>query len=276
MTKFLVVGDVHGDLNFAMSMCHKALSAGIDTIYQVGDFGLWDHYDSGVRFLDRLNTKSEECHVTWYWVPGNHENYDSLAAHRAVNGLDERGFVIIRDRIRCTDKVLFWDHDGLTFGACGGAVSIDRDQRVIGSSYWPQEETTMEDVTMFARGAKRYFNVVDVLLTHDSTTSLPEWAGFYKHDIVSHRNRQAIDMVYREANAAIAFHGHYHRHLAYSHKDTPVIGLSCNPEAARMWGGGNDAYAIVEFKWDEEHNAMVYDVAVPGKLPNDSMKHYTI
>ncbi len=246
MTKFMVVGDTHGNTNFAYSMCHNAKNNGIDTIYQVGDFGLWDHAPDGVKYLDNLNRESEKCGVTWYWVPGNHENYDSLAAHRATNGLDERGFVKIRDRILSTDKALVWTHDGIVFGAVGGAVSIDRAYRIEGKSWWPQENTTMDDVTLFRSQVKSVFNSVDVLLTHDSPTTLPEWPGFVKDDVLSQRNREAMDMVYESANAVVAFHGHYHKHLAYKFRDTAVIGLSCDDDGAGHWGGDLRSYAIVE------------------------------
>lgn len=268
MTKFAVVGDVHGNINFANSMCHKAMNAGIDTIYQVGDFGLWDHYDDGIKFLNNLNRKAVECGVMWYWVPGNHENYDSLAVHRAQDGgLDERGFVVIRSNIRSTDKVLTWDHDGLAFGAVGGAVSIDRHYRVLGKSWWPQETTTMDDVTEFQRQMLKYSNTLDVLLTHDSPTTLPSWDGFIKDDALSERNRQAMDMVYTAANAQIAFHGHYHRHLAYKFNETAVIGLSCDPDGAGHWGGDLRNYAIVEVSPSLYGHDYEVDVFARGDQP---------
>lgn len=279
MTKFMVVGDTHGNTNFAYSMCHKAMNAKIDTIYQVGDFGLWDHVPDGVKYLDNLNRKSEECGVTWHWVPGNHENYDRLAVHRAVNGLDERGFVKIRDRILSTDKALVWTHDGLVFGAVGGAVSIDRNYRVLGRSYWEQERTTMEDVTVFKNQIKHVYNSVDVLLTHDSPTTLPTWPGFVKDDWASERNRQAMDMVYGAAHAAVAFHGHYHKHLAYKFEDTAVIGLSCDDEGAGHWGGDLRSYAIVDAKVRTEAGISVgteFDIKVFDRSNVHGTKSYLV
>jgi predicted phosphodiesterase len=255
-SKFLVVGDVHGNTMWATSLCYFAAKNGIDTIYQVGDFGLWDHQREGVAFLNRLNKESVKCGVNWYWVPGNHENYDSLAIHRAQGGgIDDRGFVVLRSNIRSTDKALVWTHEGLTFGAVGGAVSIDRDHRTEGRSWWPQEATTPDDISLFRDMLGD--NRVDVLLTHDSPTNLPVWNGFVKDDVASENNRHMMNMAYDEADATVAFHGHYHRHLAYTYNSTAVVGLSCDPSGSAFWGGDGRSFAIVSY--DGDYSVDVYE-----------------
>lgn len=242
MTKFLVVGDTHGDTGFASRVCKVAKYHKIDTIYQVGDFGIWDHTPSGVYFLNTLNENAAARGVTWKFVAGNHENYDSLEA-MPVN---DDGTVTVRDRIIWLGRSNVWFHDGILMGCVGGAASIDRSMRTPGSSWWPQEMTTYGDVQRFAQkildletdddGQHPH---IDVLLTHDAPTTLPEWQGFIKDDEMSNANRLMMSEVGTIAGAKVWFHGHYHKELEYNFDYTRVYGLDCN--IRYRWAGSNAA-----------------------------------
>lgn len=240
MAKFLVVGDVHGDLSFASGVCRLANSMGITDIFQVGDFGVWDHTDSGVYFLEELDKNSELRGVNWTFVAGNHENYDRLENYALVeSNLDADGMVSLRPHIWWTGRTNVWDYEGLRFGAFGGAYSIDKADRRLGTSYWSQEMPTMGDLYTFE--AQVGDKPVDFLFTHDSTVSLPEWPGFFKADPDSAYCRNVVTSAYTVSRPRIAFHGHYHRELEYTHGSTKVYGLGCNYEAQMYYGGPKQA-----------------------------------
>jgi predicted phosphodiesterase len=240
MAKFLVVGDVHGDLSFASGVCRLAVDQGVTDIFQVGDFGVWDHTEEGVYFLETLDKNSELRGVNWTFVAGNHENYDRLENYAAVEGIvDTNGMVGLRPSIWWTGRTNVWDYKGLRMAAFGGAYSIDKANRREGVSWWSQEMPTQADLYDFE---DQVGNVpVDFLFTHDSTVSLPEWPGFFKADVDSAYCRNVVTEAYNICKPEVAFHGHYHRELQYTHEDTQVFGLGCNYEAQMYYGGPKQA-----------------------------------
>jgi Icc-related predicted phosphoesterase len=229
MTKYLIVGDVHGDISFASRMCKTAEAHGIETIIQVGDFGIWDHIEEGVYFLDTLNDNSERRGVQWVFVPGNHENYDSLEGYESTEGLRTmNGMTAIRPRILYTGKVNSWEWDGITFKAVGGAYSIDKMYRRPGSSWWEQEQLTDDELAK-----SESIGQADVLLTHDCPTYAP-FNGRLKNDPDSHLHRRKMDEVVKHTQAKMHFHGHMHDWYDYASPwGGKIYGLECNDDA--MW-----------------------------------------
>jgi predicted phosphodiesterase len=227
MFKFYVVGDTHGDLSFASKVCKAAERDGVTTIFQVGDFGIWSKKDEDNYFLDKLNENAGLRGVHWYVTLGNHENYDMVEEFQSVA---TGSFIPVRENITVLgNKTAVFELQGVKFGSVGGAVSIDREMRIEGKSWWPQENTKYADVQRFM-DLIDIMGPVDVLLTHDAPSTI-EFDGFYKNDVLSNANRAMMDVVGDIARAKYWFHGHYHRALAYRYKDTHVVGLGANPEA---------------------------------------------
>jgi Icc-related predicted phosphoesterase len=230
MTEYLIVGDVHGDISFASKMTKLAKSHGIETIIQVGDFGIWDHSPDGVYFLDQLNENSAESRhgseVRWVFVPGNHENYDSLEEYQYDPYRTDEGFTVIRDRIHYAGKVNKWAWDGVIFKAVGGAHSIDKAYRKPGRSWWWQETLTDAELAKSAE-----LGETDVLLTHDCPTYAP-FRHRLKNDPDSHIHRQKIDEVVKHSQATVHFHGHMHDWYDYASPwGGKIYGLECNDDA---------------------------------------------
>jgi hypothetical protein len=221
---FMFVGDTHSDVSFVSSVCRFAKSQGVDTVFQLGDFGIWDHQPSGVYFLDHLNERAAQRGVKWIFVDGNHENHDSLRGYTEVT---DSGMVVVRDNILWTGRTNVFDHDGYRFGAVGGAVSIDRHARIPGKSWWPQETTAIGDVYRFTEVVGD--RPVDFLITHDAPSVIEPWEGFIKDDALSNANRDLMDEVGKVARPRWWFHGHYHKFLKYRFNDSRVYGLGPNP-----------------------------------------------
>lgn len=259
MTEYLIVGDVHGDISFASKMTKLAASNDIDTIIQVGDFGIWDHINEGVYFLDKLNENSELRGVRWVFVPGNHENYDRLEEYEAKKELyTDEGFIPIRDNIHYTGKVNSWSWNGVSFKAVGGAHSIDKSYRKPGSSWWWQE--TLRDDELAESEA---LGEADVLLTHDCPTYAP-FRHRLKNDPESHIHRQKIDQVVRHTQAAIHFHGHMHDWYDYANPwGGKIYGLECNDDAmynTLIGRPGNSYKNHVILNVVEENDGIWFDV----------------
>lgn len=108
--KVRVIGDVHGKVEE-----YKKLIADVDYSIQLGDMGFKKAYDL-LAGVDPLR------HV---FIPGNHDDYDNLP----TNALGNFG------------KRHLGDSDStFTFFIARGALSVDKQYRQVGVSYWESEE----------------------------------------------------------------------------------------------------------------------------------------
>lgn len=209
-------GDWHGNLPWARSRLQLFAAAGVSTVYQVGDFGLW-HGPSGKKFLRVVNATCEESDIRLDVVLGNHENYDRVKVMRS----DDDGWLFLKDypRIRFAPRGHTWtDAGGTRFAALGGAGSIDRNLRRPGVSWWPEEELSEDDCAALVRNVRREsWQRVDVMLTHDAPAGLrrlgvrptPVWLTPEVQeycDVQRVRLRAAMD----EVAPRSLVHGHWH------------------------------------------------------------------
>ena len=236
MARILIVGDTHGNFEFACQMVRLAKKNDISKIIQVGDFGFWDNSDQEVYYLDKLSENSEKRGVTWYVVPGNHENYDKLEGYQAVGPWSSEGFAEIRPSILYCGKVNWWAWEGKTFKSVGGAVSIDREYRTLGKSWWMQETLTDDELQQAID-----LGEADYLFTHDCPTHAP-FARRLKPDLDSIIHRQKMNDVGKSTKAKVWFHGHMHDFYDYWYGDTKVWGLECDDKGMHYtkYFGGQD------------------------------------
>lgn len=222
--KVLVAGDWHGNTGHAMQMVREARKAGVKKIVQVGDFGLWSHFEDGVRFLDQLNEAARKEGVKIYTLGGNHENWDHWNWHLANGPKSYHGFTYLRSHILLAPRVHYFGWEGKKMLMVAGAVSVDKMHRKMdGTEWWPQEAITDADMK------KVNDSKVDFLFTHDCSNRTP-FRGRLKPDLNSMANRQQIDRVLAKANAELHFHGHMHtryvwENMVNDHHWTKTLGL---------------------------------------------------
>lgn len=232
MTKYMVAGDWHGNTTWAVKMVEQAHRIGINKIIQVGDFGLWDHTLSGVKYLDVLNDQCRMRGVYVYFVDGNHENHDRLKWYDVNNPSSHQGHTYIRSHILHLPRGSRWEWDGKVFVAVGGAYSIDKAWRREGESWWVGETLTDREVEF------KVPNNGDYLFTHDCPTNAP-FRFRIKDDPDSHIHRQRMDQVGKKVGAKLWFHGHMHEKYEYDFRHrqgyTQVWGLDKDEEQFN-WG----------------------------------------
>lgn len=219
----LVLGDSHGQGQWLRDKIYWAKKRKIKKVIQVGDFGLWDHEEDGVRFLDWTNEALRETGIQLTFLGGNHENWDHLNWYEQNWPKSDNGHIHIRSHIRYTGRSSRWNWGGKTFQAVGGAVSIDKAWRTVGKSMWLDEEIPDRVVNgLEAVGAKS-----DYLFTHDAPSCVP--MANLKPDMDSALHRQKMDRIGRAVRPDAWFHGHYHKWMEYSfmHQEgyTAVYGL---------------------------------------------------
>jgi hypothetical protein len=230
VSAILVAGDWHRQTWAAADAINLANRLQIDTILQVGDFGYDEARSDGVSFLDFINDYARQHGVTIIWLDGNHENHPLLWSKYANAERSKEGFWEIRSNVWYSPRANAWEWWGKRLMTVGGAFSIDRGNRVLGSSWWLEEEITLHDVDRARRRGK-----VDYLFTHDAPTSIP-FRGVNIHD--SYVQRTYIDKILDATRPRALFHGHYHRLLNYYYPVvdpfTNVYGLDKNGETGNL------------------------------------------
>jgi Icc-related predicted phosphoesterase len=258
----LLVGDIHGNTSHLLWLVDKAKRKGVDAIFALGDFGIWDHYDDG-RFTDTCAKEVEQSGIPIFFLPGNHDNYDLLEAW--VNEKDRTvdGFVIVKPGLYYSPRAHRWTWNGVRFLSLGGAYSIDKEPRLVQDrqflrdanrrkeqgqdlnareeymlkyeqmSWWRQEEITQEEADAASAPGG-----VDILLTHDKPyDSNPKWNR--KNIPECEPNQEKIQQVVDKTEPGLLMHGHLH--YAYSEMlattQTFVKALDCDPSASRGTGG---------------------------------------
>lgn len=231
--KIMVVGDTHGNTVWLRDRIRQASKLKMDKIFQVGDFGLWDHEEEGFRFLDCINEELRRAGIKLYWVDGNHENHDRLKWYEKNNPKTGVGHVFIRSHILYIPRGLIWEWSGKRFAGVGGAYSIDKAYRKVGSSWWPGEQITDAQKNKIIYGGLRR-DPVDYLFTHDCSTASP-FKHRLKDDPESHLHRQKMDEIARSLKPRFWFHGHMHDKYEWNfpldHAATnwaKVYGLECD------------------------------------------------
>lgn len=264
--KILTIGDTHGDLS---SLCNIALPQAakhnINLIIQVGDFGYWEHFEDGQRFLNKLSKHLVRRGITLWWLDGNHENHPMLWDKYTADP-DNNGFMEIRENLWYMPRGSVFTLDNVRFLVLGGAFSIDKESRLVremihrghkpfsvheGDSsirqwekdgdhtqWWPTEMITDVDVNVAIQNALEA-GPIDVMLTHDCPTNI-SIPGIHSVDKWKYpqtwENRDRLQEVFDAVQPKLLVHGHYH--TAY----TGRIPLKEEGWGCRVEGLANDGF----------------------------------
>jgi hypothetical protein len=130
------------------------------------------------------------------------------------------------------------DADGTRFVFLGGAVSIDKADRVPGRSWWPEEAITPHDV----RVAERH-GTAHVLVTHDAAALPPDVNDVgvaIGHRLAATDNRAYIAEAIQALRPQVHVHGHWHRAYQTQAGGLTTIGLDCDGRAGlwHLWRRG--------------------------------------
>ncbi|NQU84975.1 MAG: metallophosphoesterase [Mariniphaga sp.] len=168
MKRIFVTGDTHGahDIGKLSSRQWKTGNEldKKDYLIIAGDFGfIWrNEADAHEKYwMDWFDKKP----YTTLVVPGNHENYDRIFATPVTE--------MFGGKVRVyNDSVIFLERGEIytiadkIFWIMGGALSIDKDSRVLGQSYWQQELLTHEETEYGIDKLRSVHGEVDYIVTH--------------------------------------------------------------------------------------------------------------
>lgn len=218
-SKILVVGDVHGDLDFLRAVAKRAQTEGVATLLQLGDFGaFWPGSDRWLGQVEQILVEHQIDHLVF--IDGNHEGWVSDVKPGGLQGArfyaprSAEGLVRLTLRISWADRGCRWSWDGVRFGALGGAFSIDHRFRSAGRDWWPEHEAPSdEDVGALGE------DPLDVLVTHEAPLVNPLVQNARRinaaDELRSKEARQLVSRALANTGAPLLLHGHWHRRVSY-------------------------------------------------------------
>lgn len=224
--RLLFAGDAHGNSAYMRAVIDQAKKLEIRQVVQLGDYGFWPN---GHSYLGAIRRRAAEAGVGLWIIDGNHD-YPGLgertdAGHVAWQTADPQigGYCTIERGAVVTI-------DGTRVGFMGGAVSVDRDRRTLGRSYWIDETVNDDDVARAIDAGP-----VDVWLTHDAVGVPPvlektSWPDPYlQHDVMIAESR--MRSMFEALQPRLHVHGHFHVGYAATTKYGVVVGLGCEDVA---------------------------------------------
>lgn len=216
-----VFGDWHHNGDYALRQLQEYGKRN-DRLVQVGDFGIWPERATTKNYkmyLNRIDMYLKYIDKDLYFLDGNHEHFPLLYSYP----VNDDGFRQVAERIFHIPRGHSWEWGNQIFMGLGGAVSIDRDYRVPGHSWFPEEEITDEDVEKALETPQ-----VDYLFTHDSLVSpLPPKSFGFDIDQSIKESQKKLSKVVTETKPSVLVHGHFHH--AYKKQygdDFLIVGLS--------------------------------------------------
>lgn len=218
----LFAGDSHGSYRHMRYLYVKAVDFNIKHVIIAGDFGYWPYDNEAKNTMFCLNNLLKDKDIKFYFVDGNHEDYNELLKLNQYEISEipycNNCFYIPRGCIVEID-----DRNILGFG---GAISIDREYRIAGKTWFKEEAITDEQIDDFVLNFRLKQKKIDIMVSHDAPLNL--LTDDYKNDPISDLHRQQIQRIIMVAKPDILVHGHYHHLWHYVYRDTACIGLDCN------------------------------------------------
>lgn len=264
----LFVGDTHGDAGWLKSVVlPTARKMGISTIIQVGDFGYWPE---SRKFLNVVRNARAKFGVGVWFIDGNHEHFTTL--NRDVSAAQVAAGVPDGDRapVELSPGFIYLPRGsrisvaGRSVACVGGAVSIDRADRILGTSWFPEERINDSDIAAVAVGGH-----ADILITHDAPAGWhipgvmsegPLPSSWYAELPSCDEHRGRVREVLELVAPSTLIHGHYH--AAYQQRSAErwgtldTFGLGCNE--SRRWGVAvREVDGKLSFEWVGDSSSLV-------------------
>lgn len=259
-----LLGDLHGNKQWAHYALNKFRRDGIDLIVQLGDFGIWP---KGKSFVNGVQRDLEFYEQTMIVVPGNHEDYDQIEKIP----VEEDGFQRLRERILLAPRGHRFELGGRSVVALGGAPSVDRTarQRSRSKVWWKQEAITAAEAQRTIDGGE-----ADIMFTHDAPNGVhtidmniahnPH--GFLLQDLhYAAEGRALLTGVVEAVRPRLLAHGHYHfpvfEEVFLDGQSCQIVGL--NKDATNFSLGALDTDQLAAELWDVfiDFAAWKYDLA---------------
>jgi hypothetical protein len=231
MNRLFTLGDTHGapDVPELVELFPEQYNlTKDDVVAQMGDFGYVMYKMNENRtqefMLDFLASRS----YTLVVVPGNHENYDEINNFPLIEKWGGKVRVLDREG----EGQIFFLERGEIYTICGkkifvfgGALSIDKDSRILGLDFWEEEMATYKEFENAMVNLEKHNWEVDLVFSHTCPTSIiediifrtPYTEGKFKDGIADF-----FDVIYKDKKLKFSeWHfGHFHTDVRVDFSNT--------------------------------------------------------
>lgn len=187
-----------------------------DILIVTGDFG----YDWNSRYI--LEWMKLNHQYTVLFCDGNHENFDILNRLQTVRRFGDRVGRFDSNTFRLLSGHMY-DIQGKKVFVFGGAASIDKDMRVPGESWWPEEIPSRKTFETARRTLRENSWSFDIFLTHTCNPETKKKVlGRYVQDFHDPTEEmiQALEEDIRTNGGSYGEHffGHFHEEADFGKK----------------------------------------------------------
>jgi len=166
MARIYITGDIHGN---PMRLSYKKFPEGReltaeDFVIIAGDFGIIWARKPDREELYKLKWLEERPWTTLF-IDGNHENFERLNSLPIEEKFGGK-VGIVRKNVFHLKRGEIYDLAGQSFFCFGGAMSLDRDWRVSGVSYWEEEVPNCAEMDYGLEQLNKVNNKVDYVISH--------------------------------------------------------------------------------------------------------------
>lgn len=208
-----VTGDIHGGFDIHKLSSKELRSAGMrikkdDYVIVCGDFGLvWDNKPEERYWRKWLDEKP----WTTLFVDGNHENFELLNTYPVeewhggrIHRISEKTIHLMRGNV--------FSLEGASFFTFGGAASHDKEWRLPGLSWWPEELPSDEELRQANDVLAQCNNQVDYIISHCAPSLIQGRLNpTYKID----RLTEYFEYVRETVKFKRWYFGHYHEDVDF-------------------------------------------------------------
>lgn len=208
-----VTGDIHGGFDIHKLSSKELRSAGLrikkdDYVIVCGDFGLvWDNKPEERYWRKWLDEKP----WTTLFVDGNHENFELLNTYPVeewhggrIHRISEKIVHLMRGNV--------FSLEGASFFTFGGAASHDKEWRLPGLSWWPEELPSDEELRQANDVLTQCNNQADYIISHCAPSLIQGRLNpTYKTD----RLTEYFEYVRETVKFKRWYFGHYHEDVDF-------------------------------------------------------------
>lgn len=212
-----VTGDTHGNFRDPrMNKIQKLPKQ--DKVIILGDFGFnWDR-TTRAKYAEF----NHEC--TILFLGGNHENYDYLDGLPTLRKYGAR----VRDFGNNTfmlENGRMYNIEGQKFFIYGGALSVDKEHRILGIDWWPQEIPKYLEFSRAEKTLKRNNYKFDYFLAHTAGTDVTDnmksmFVTKIYDPVSSHLQAFEDDIIKNKGGYNHFYFGHWHQDAQQDPKHT--------------------------------------------------------
>lgn len=181
-----------------------------DIVIVLGDFGLLWKEDKEYLYWKKW---LEEKKPMIAFCDGNHENFDWLQSLPVSEWQGGKVHWISENIVHLMRGQIF-RFDGKSFFVCGGATSTDKEIRVAGVSWWPQEDINFREIDEALDNLESADYTVDYILTHTCPQSLVQ--PMFHTQTITDPTASFLDEVYQRTKFHRWYFGHWHEDRAFT------------------------------------------------------------